>query len=202
MFTSNPYVRNVISPYGQPWNRATNSNYMGAYYRAQPIPAAHYANIVQTVALNKELNDKAQATIDAMEPKQNIWQRDVMERPAMAEKGQSQQSIIAPAPNEKKPKFLSRLLSSSSTPSSSSTSTAKLPKDVPSAEELVQSILREETARWPDEWRDIVRQYQIKTGMLNKIAHLRLVAPIQYLHLLRAGYFEPIPVGKPVRLRP
>jgi hypothetical protein len=37
--------------------------------------------------------------------------------------------------------------------------------------------------------------YQDKVGMTSKIAHLRYHQPIQYLHLLRAGYFEPIPVA-------
>lgn len=31
--------------------------------------------------------------------------------------------------------------------------------------------------------------------METKIAHLRACQPLQYLHLLRAGYFEPIPVA-------
>lgn len=31
--------------------------------------------------------------------------------------------------------------------------------------------------------------------MTGKISHLRQCQPIQYLHLLRAGYFEPIPVA-------
>jgi hypothetical protein len=40
-----------------------------------------------------------------------------------------------------------------------------------------------------------VAAYQEKVGMTKKIADLRLRRPIQYLHLLRAGYFEPIPVA-------
>jgi hypothetical protein len=61
---------------------------------------------------------------------------------------------------------------------------------------LRKEILDEEQGRWPDEeYRAIVKTYQDKTGMAGKIAHLRLRFPIQYLHLLRAGYFEPIPVA-------
>ena len=64
------------------------------------------------------------------------------------------------------------------------------------ARELRNDILREEKGRWPnEEWRHIVTAYQEKVGMTRKIAHLRNRYPIQYLHLLRAGYFEPIPVA-------
>jgi hypothetical protein len=62
--------------------------------------------------------------------------------------------------------------------------------------ELGNEILEEENGRWPDqEWRQIVNAYQEKVGMARKIAELRSHYPIQYLHLLRAGYFEPIPVA-------
>jgi hypothetical protein len=40
-----------------------------------------------------------------------------------------------------------------------------------------------------------VANYQEKVGMFRMIADLRARKPIQYLHLLRAGYFEPIPVA-------
>jgi hypothetical protein len=62
--------------------------------------------------------------------------------------------------------------------------------------ELRNAILAEENGRWPDdEWKRIVAEYQEKVGMTRKIAHLRIHYPLQYLHLLRAGYFEPIPVA-------
>jgi hypothetical protein len=62
--------------------------------------------------------------------------------------------------------------------------------------ELRNEILKEEIGRWPNqEWRQIVASYQEKVGMTRKIATLRARQPIQYLHLLRAGYFEPIPVA-------
>lgn len=62
--------------------------------------------------------------------------------------------------------------------------------------ELRESILHEENCRWPTvEWRELVFNYQEKVGMRQKIAFLREHAPIQYSHLLRAGYFEPIPVA-------
>jgi hypothetical protein len=56
-------------------------------------------------------------------------------------------------------------------------------------------ILKEELGRWPDsQWRQLVTEYQERIGILEKVADLRTRCPLQYLHLLRAGYFEPIPV--------
>lgn len=62
--------------------------------------------------------------------------------------------------------------------------------------ELRNAILEEEQGRCPShEWHHIVTAYQEKVGMTRKIADLRVRHPTQYLHLLRAGYFEPIPVA-------
>lgn len=73
---------------------------------------------------------------------------------------------------------------------------ARVEKSMAAGQQLRQEILAEEAGRWPDaQWRAIVGNYQDKVGMLGKIAHLREHQPIQYLHLLRAGYFEPIPVA-------
>lgn len=67
---------------------------------------------------------------------------------------------------------------------------------VDAGRELRDAILAEEEGRWPDgQWRYIVAVYQDKVGMTKKIADLRVRQPIQYLHLLKAGYFEPIPVA-------
>jgi len=75
-------------------------------------------------------------------------------------------------------------------------STSKVDKAVDRARQLRDGILKEEQGRWTDkQWRDIVQIYQEKTGMAKKIADLRARHPIQYFHLLRAGYFEPIPVA-------
>jgi hypothetical protein len=69
-------------------------------------------------------------------------------------------------------------------------------KMIASGRQLRDAILNEEQGRWPDQqWRNIVMAYQEKVGMTAKIADLRVRHPIQYLHLLRAGYFEPIPVA-------
>lgn len=56
-------------------------------------------------------------------------------------------------------------------------------------------ILKEELGRWPDsQWRQLVTEYQERIGILKKVTDLRTQCPLQYLHLLKAGYFEPIPV--------
>ena len=73
---------------------------------------------------------------------------------------------------------------------------AKVEKGVARWTALRNDIIAEEDGRWPDEqWRAIVMNYQVKVGMLDMIAKLREKSPTQYLHLLRAGYFEPIPVA-------
>ncbi len=72
----------------------------------------------------------------------------------------------------------------------------KVEKGVAKWTALRNAILEEENGRWPDEqWRELVMNYQAKVGMSNKIAELRDKSPTQYIHLLRAGYFEPIPVA-------
>lgn len=80
--------------------------------------------------------------------------------------------------------------------SSTERAVAKVNKNVSHGASLRNQILAEERGRWPDtEWRQLVLTYQDKVGMTKKIEKLRARQPIQYLHLLRAGYFEPIPVA-------
>ncbi|PNP47811.1 hypothetical protein TGAMA5MH_00863 [Trichoderma gamsii] len=72
----------------------------------------------------------------------------------------------------------------------------KLEKALVQCRQLRDEIVQEENGRWPDtEWRQIVDAYQNKVGMTNTIAQMRQRKPLQYLHMLRAGYFEPIPVA-------
>ena len=80
--------------------------------------------------------------------------------------------------------------------SSEEKSVAKAQKSANQGQSLRSQIETEEDGRWPDEqWRHIVAVYQEKVGMSRMIADLRARKPTQYLHLLRAGYFEPIPVA-------
>ncbi len=113
----------------------------------------------------------------------------------------SSQSVVSSSTtvNAEKPAKSSKLASfrkSIGIKSSQERAVAKAGKMVDQGRQLRDAILAEEQGRWPDkEWRDIVQTYQQKVGMTNKIALLRARYPIQYLHLLRAGYFEPIPVA-------
>ncbi|KAJ7757626.1 hypothetical protein B0H16DRAFT_1885626 [Mycena metata] len=183
-----------------------------------------------TINLNQRLNEQAQRTIDAVEPKLSIWQvpednalstasidgkdtssPDTKALPDAKARHPLQIATVMiktlPLPTTrlhpmlkarprsqiatwKKGNLLSKLLTIVS-----SKAHAKAEAEI-LIQTLAKSILDEEAGRWPDQiTRDIVANYQVKTGMMNKIRHLRDVRPIQYLHLLRAGYFEPIPVA-------
>ena len=105
----------------------------------------------------------------------------------------------AGAPIEKRKSFLKRLMSSGPNPTTNS-SGASLTKSTSKSQrtliELADTIVTEESGRWPDAMtRNIAMAYQEHVGMAHKIATLRMKQPIQYLHLLRAGYFEPIPIA-------
>ncbi|KAF2765346.1 hypothetical protein EJ03DRAFT_377860 [Teratosphaeria nubilosa] len=216
LFNSNPYRYGTVSPYG----------YMqGTWGMQRPQPGYHAQNVRQTIALNNELNKKAQAKIDAQEPQHSIWHDDPVEA-AMASMNLNgkRKSIIAPAsekessdskyPAEKRASlaFSSDALSEASKPSKLSVFSSfksnlgfktpeekavkKATKSATAGASLRSAIQAEERGRWPDnEWRQLVADYQEKVGMTKKIADLRARAPTQYLHLLRAGYFEPIPVA-------
>lgn len=211
MFSSNPYQFRVQSPYG--------IYGAGNFGSQRPRPSSHATSIHQTIDLNNKLNQQAQANIDAMEPKVNIWDEDgianalastsLNEKPSekrSSEKGayekgapvngDSEASTSNGKSEKRKSSMFSRLGSSIGIKSTEERAASKIHKAVSQGLDLKQAILAEEFGRWPDEqWRYIVANYQEKVGMTNKIAHLRAHQPIQYLHLLRAGYFEPIPVS-------
>ena len=190
--------------------------------QARPKPGSHAQSIHQTIALNNSLNKEAQANIDAREPKVNIWDDKILENTMsrlsvsatndqkgsaktsdkrFADEKQMIKGVAASlAPNSaEKPGKTSRLSSfrkSIGIKSSDERVVAKTEKMVGKGNEVKEAILQEEAGRWPDEqWRYLVAVYQDKVGMTAKIADLRNRHPIQYLHLLRAGYFEPIPVA-------
>lgn len=209
LFTSNPYRFRVVSPYGY-GNRAS------VFYGMQrPSPRFHAMSIQQTIRLNATLNAEAQAAIDAKEPSFNIWEVDQLERPesnitiAPASSGpvddkrrpvEKRQSIAGSSTNGDtngaKPSKLAGFKRALSIKSPEEKAAVKTEKMYSYARALRNSILEEEHGRWPDqEWQQIVAAYQEKVGMSRKIANLRARRPIQYLHLLRAGYFEPIPVA-------
>lgn len=146
--------------------------------------------------------------INAREPKVNIWgdmslteavsQLKLSERKAdLARKlSVADQQKTDYADEKGKGSRFSTFRKSIGIKSSEERAVSKVYKEVDGGKALRDDILWEETHRWPDdEWREIVHGYQEKVGMLANIADLRARRPIQYLHLLRAGYFEPIPVA-------
>ncbi|KAI5240551.1 hypothetical protein E4T43_05977 [Aureobasidium subglaciale] len=210
IFTGNPYLLRVISPYG----------YGGtAWSRSHPRPGFHVKFIHQTIALNNSLNHDAQAKVDAMEPKHSIWDDKALDT-AMSQvtlasgseklssgpdkKAYPEEKTDEPESSVQRPEPSKRASSSRFSAfrkavgikSSDERAIAKTEKSVNQGLVLRSDILAEEAARWPDEvTRYIVAVYQDKVGMERKIARLRAHQPLQYLHLLRAGYFEPIPVA-------
>lgn len=211
LFSGNPYQLRVTSPYG----------YGGSsWVRQHPRPGYHVKFIHQTIELNNKLNHEAQAKIDAIEPKHSIWDDktpdSVTSNLSDAGKGKllASDAGIDRQPVEKGPE----IAAASRTPrpveyrsstskfaafrkavgikSSDERAAVRAEKAIDQGNGLRRSILEEEGGRWPDgETRQIVAVYQGKVGMENKIAHLRAHQPLQYLHLLRAGYFEPIPIA-------
>ncbi|KAG9245019.1 hypothetical protein BJ878DRAFT_40390 [Calycina marina] len=205
--TSNPYRWGVVSPYG---NYGAQSNWG---MLPQVSPKWHSVSVRQTIDLNHQLNDKAQNEIDAQEPRFNIWNHDELSA-AMAKLSVDRNSH----PEDKKspPDQRNRISTSDNGKSSKTAKKSKfasfkkglgmktadekeiirIEKAIAFAQGIRNSILQEESGRWQDDqWRLLVAQYQAKVGMTRKIADLRARYPIQYLHLLRAGYFEPIPVA-------
>ncbi|KAJ7757639.1 hypothetical protein B0H16DRAFT_1824059 [Mycena metata] len=167
MFLCNPYQSSVVSPFGPAWGRS---------YRPVPVASYHMTAIHQTIDLNRRLNDQAQRIVDAVEPKARIWDALPTDKKASSD--------------VRKETFLSELRTIVSGKAQARAEAQVLIRT------LAQSILDEEAGRWPDQTtRDIVANYRTKTGMVNKIKLLRDAQPIQYLHLLRVGYFEPIPVA-------
>lgn len=130
----------------------------------------------------------------------NIAAAGDQKRPVDMASDEKRQSVAVPnngsAGTSARPSKLASFRKSMGIKSSEERAVARTEKHTSRGRELRYEILAEEQGRWPDEqWRQIVAAYQEKVGMTKKIADLRLRRPIQYLHLLRAGYFEPIPVS-------
>lgn len=204
VFSSNPYKFGVLSPY-DPWS-TTNSYSM--YAARAVLDARRYTiSVRQTIGLNASLNDQAQRNVDKMEPQTSIWEEDEplsdnmasmsLEKGEKGEKGRIGGEVSA-GPSQPTPQEQKRASKSwfKKTFSSEHRALAKQEKQKARDVALRNSILYEENGRWPSaEWRQLVDDYQQKVGMKRKIAELRARQPLQYSHLLRAGYFEPIPVA-------
>ncbi|THV97099.1 hypothetical protein D6D27_02307 [Aureobasidium pullulans] len=210
LFSNNPYLLRITSPYGFGGT---------SWSRSHPQPSYHVKFIHQTIQLNNSLNHEAQRKVDALEPSNSIWEDRVPElevsqlslasekhklhngnddiKGCPPEKGKlPPTSRNNDLPESTKVSRFSAFRKAVGIKSSEERAVAKTEKDYNKGLEIRNNILQEEAARWPDhDTRQIVAAYQNKVGMETKIAHLRACQPLQYLHLLRAGYFEPIPVA-------
>jgi hypothetical protein len=201
--SSNPYRYRVVSPYGN-WNSTWGVQ--------RPHPRYYSLSVQQTIQTNATLNAQAQSNINSQEPRFSIWEFDNLaaslsdmtigdqKQPVGTRPAEKRNSIAAPPSNYKaegsKPSRFAGLKKALAIKSPEEKEAARLEKASARARELRDAIIYEEDGRWPDqEWRQIVAAYQDKVGMTRKIADLRASQPMQYLHLLRAGYFEPIPVA-------
>ncbi|KAJ5644903.1 hypothetical protein N7507_010914 [Penicillium longicatenatum] len=149
-------------------------------------------SLEKVLALNAQLNQSAQAIMNRKEPLSNIWHVDEPKLSAL-----NDDPVTTSAGNEEtvKPPKLSSLRKALSIKTPEQKEAERKQKAFAKSGSLRISILNEENGRWPNkEWRDIVAEYQGNVGIKQNIVDLRARRPIQYLHLLQAGYFEPIPV--------
>ncbi|KAJ5206348.1 hypothetical protein N7491_003032 [Penicillium cf. griseofulvum] len=192
------------SPYSRvpsPFQLATS----GTYITAKPTRSGYNQYLRKTIELNASLNTAAQAAIEAKEPTSTIWDTEETSVPdeanPMTPSDTRQPAVqdltlqnnpsgpLAESPKLSTFSSLKRMLSKK-------TSEEKEEKSAIDTKGLRMAILEEEQGRWPNqEWQRLVAAYQETVGIRQKTAGLRARHPIQYLHLLRAGYFEPIPVA-------
>jgi len=186
IFSRNPYMFTVISPYGQ---------YRSAW-GGQLSPRADYHAIFieQTIAMNNNLNKEAQRKIDAREPKNDIWHDDDLDTvlSRMDLNGtpdgkvgarQEKRSSIAEKPGasrtEAAPSKFAKFKQSIGIKTTEQKAATKVGKQFTEDRKLRVEIESEEHGRWQDEvTRRIVSEYQAKVGMASKIAHLRMHQPI------------------------
>lgn len=174
-FTNNPYALGVGSPYG--------FNHTSFYGIQRPDPEYHAGSVNQAIKLDASLNRKAQVEVDVQEPSSSIWED--------TRRGSSGSIVDDPANTGRSKSKLAGFKRALSFKSPEEKASIRLIKGL----QLRTSILDEERGRWPDDaTRQLVAAYQDDMGMTAHISELRTRQPIQYLHLLRAGYFEPIPL--------
>lgn len=214
LFSSNPYYLRCGSPFGYGLSRSFNSSYLWGPPR--PSAYAHMAWTQSTISLSNQLNREAQAKVDNKEPATSIWEvvpnmalLTIEEKPSKSGKGEKGEKgdykgDTKDSKDGKDEKRLSKAGPSGTPAKIGRFASIKKSLGMKSSEEkafefaqsLRTSILAEEAGRWPDNaHRQLVANYQEKVGMAKHIADMRARKPIQYLHLLRAGYFEPIPVA-------
>jgi hypothetical protein len=217
LFTNNPYRFRIVSPYGNFQTFYSVPAPSPRYYALsvqQTIQLNAQLNAeAQTAIDGKEPKvniwdidrlESSMSKLDIEDGSAGQINDEKRKSVAVDEKGRSvqkRQSVVGSVANSnggssKTSKFSGLKKAFKVIASSEERAQGKSTKEITRGRELRNSILAEENGRWPDqEWRQIVANYQEKVGMTRKIADLRVRHPIQYLHLLKAGYFEPIPVA-------
>ncbi|CAG8427742.1 unnamed protein product [Penicillium salamii] len=183
---NNPYA-NILSSY-----TLASSSLRGI---AKPDPQFHIRFVQQMIALDLSLNEKAEAVVQSAEPSVNIWELERLESLVSDMSHTRRQSAIGELSGERSIKR-STFRKAFSVRSSDERTALKIKKRLSGSFKLRSEIIEEEQHRWPDEAdKDFVSCYQERVGISRSVEELRTHSPIQYLHLLQAGYFEPIPVA-------
>ncbi|RMZ85819.1 hypothetical protein DV737_g523, partial [Chaetothyriales sp. CBS 132003] len=220
IFSSNPYRMRVISPYGyfqsgwvaqkpQPQYHAQsihqtinlNNSLNAEALRNIDLHEPKY-NIWDASALEAQLSALTMAgSTDTDSPEFDVARRagDRKNSAKRVSEAPHVESSSCNKSSEKRPHSVSKLSyfrKAIGIKTSEERILHRAEKRIHEAGELRRAVLEEERGRWPDdEWRRLVAVYQEKIGIAKMVADLRARRPIQYLHLLRAGYFEPIPVA-------
>ncbi|KAJ5281713.1 hypothetical protein N7478_007085 [Penicillium angulare] len=186
LFNNNPYSTEIISPYG--FGGVALSKI------ARANPEYHVEFLHQTIALNTTLNAKAKIAVQALEPSFNIWDLEQLE--SLVKNMSGPRATPDDDTHDHKLSKRATFKKALSVKTSDERAAGKIKKKFSGGFELREAILKEENGRWQNECdKGIVQSYQQVIGISSQINELRKNHPLQYLHLLRAGYFEPIPIA-------
>lgn len=180
----NPYSFKITSPFS-----LVNFPLTGM---AKPDPHYHLEFIEQTRAMDSTLNAAAEEAIQALEPTFNIWDLEQLES-FVSNMSTNRRSSMGSDGGLDKTSKRSGFRKAFSMKSSDERTAIKMKKKFAGPSELRDEIIAEEQGRWQDSNdKQIVTTYQENIGITQTVAELRKHQPVQYLHLLRGGYFEPI----------
>ncbi|KAJ5338210.1 hypothetical protein N7452_004938 [Penicillium brevicompactum] len=183
---NNPYA-NIMSSY-----TLASSSLRGV---AKPDPKFHLRFVQETIALDSALNEKAHAAVQLTEPSVNIWELEQLES-LVSDMSVTRRRSDYGDNNSEKPSKRSSFRKAFSVRSSDERTALKIRKKLSGPFKLRSDIIEEEQHRWQDDTdRYLALTYQHRTGIARDVEELRTHKPLQYLHLLRAGYFEPIPIA-------
>ncbi|KAJ5095074.1 hypothetical protein N7532_007365 [Penicillium argentinense] len=180
---TNPYSFKITSPFNLVCFPLTGM--------AKPDPHYHLQFIQETLSMDSTLNRDSEAAIQAQEPAFNIWELEQLESLVsnMSVNRWSSSNSDTIDKSSKRTGFRKAF----SIKSSDERTAGKIQKKFSVTFELRNEILAEEQGRWQSSNDiQIVKTYQENLGIAQTVAELRAHKPRHYLHLLRAGYFEPI----------